>query len=157
MNCKLTLTFFLVTAPSNPEDKMQVTLTYHKCSFYLFPDDYVPQVQQCGVKDHCNSRQQSGLHLLWQGSCHNCRGLEWVHTSQKLSSSPWHKYRQIIVQLKKSVCIHERQSTELEMCNVLLQHAVDHMINDLPCILTANNQCLVPLVFTHSYFQQHQH
>ena len=46
------LIFLLVTAPSNPGDKMQVTQTYHKCSFYLFLDDYVPQVQQCGVKDH---------------------------------------------------------------------------------------------------------
>jgi hypothetical protein len=58
------LNFFLVTAPSNPGDKMQESQTHHKCSFYLFPDDYVIQVQQCGVKDHRNSCQQSGLHLL---------------------------------------------------------------------------------------------
>jgi hypothetical protein len=41
--------------------------------------------------------------------------------------------------VKKSVCIHKRQSIELEMCNVLLQHAVDHLINDLPNILTTTS------------------
>jgi hypothetical protein len=61
MNSKVKLNVF-VTAPSNPGDKrQQVTQIHRKNSFYLFLDDYAPQVKQSGVKDYCSSFHQNGL------------------------------------------------------------------------------------------------
>lgn len=67
INCKLTLTFF----PGNCKSHKPNTNVAFICFWMNMSHRYYNVVWRI---IHCNSCQQSSLHLLWQGSCHTGRG-----------------------------------------------------------------------------------